>query len=153
MRKWPRNRKNSMAAKAAYDEAVSRAKNPANAEAGPEPESLAERLKNQLDEVLKGFSVGGGIGDKVSVSGSFSAAAIASMGQGTVMDRVAKATEKSEKHLQKIAEKKDADAADADIPDEPDAGENRNENVVVKELKQHTRYLRDMAQGGGKVFA
>ena len=36
------------------------------------------------------------------------------------MDRVAKATEKSEKHLQKIADKTDSNAANTQISDEPD---------------------------------
>jgi hypothetical protein len=41
--------------------------------------------------------------DKVSVTGSFSAEAIQSMGVDLVMDRVAKATEKSEKHFSKLS--------------------------------------------------
>ncbi len=30
---------------------------------------------------------------------------------------------------------------------------NGDENIVAKELKQHTRYLRGMAQNGGRTFA
>ena len=140
------------AAKAAYDEAIHRAKNPQTPQ-GEESQSLAERLQAKVQEVIKGFSADSDLSSKVSVSGSFSAAAIASMGASSVMDRVAKATEKSEKHLQKMADNVDSYAADTEILDEPDENDGMDENLMAKELKQQTRYLRDIAQNGGNAFA
>ncbi len=141
------------AARAAYDQAINRARNPQQTPQAEQSQSLADRLQTKVQEAIRGFSANTDLGSKVSVSGSFSAAAIASMGQGTVMDRVAKATEKSEKHLQKIADKNIPDSGDTAIPDEPNEGNHSDENIVAKELKQQTRYLRDIALNGGKAFA
>ncbi len=118
-----------------------------------ERKCCAQDLQNKVQEAVKRFSANSDLGQKVSVSGSFSAAAIAAMGQGTVMDRVAKATEKSEKHLAKMAEQNGTKDSGTKKTPEKESAKNSDENIVVKELKQHTRYLRGMAQNGGRTFA
>ena len=102
---------------------------------------------------MRGFDFN--FGDKVSVTGSFSAAAIESMGVDTTMDRVAKATEQSEKHLAKIAAKDDTKDKPQEVAkkNEPTESHGDGETLVVKELKQHTRYLRDLSgRGLGATF-
>jgi hypothetical protein len=133
-------------AKATYDEAINRAKNPVIPE-GTQPESLQDRLQSKVDEVMRGFKTNTDLESKVSVSGSFSAAAIQSMGAGSSIDRVAKATEKSEKHLEKLVNKNDK--PEKQSPKKVDESENDNgEDLTVKELKQHTRFLRDISEKG-----
>ncbi|MCL2120238.1 MAG: phage tail tape measure protein [Planctomycetaceae bacterium] len=142
------------AAKAAYDEAIQRAQNPPPVPEGEEPETLVDKLKRKADEMMRGLDFN--FGDKVSVTGSFSAAAIESMGVGTTMDRVAKATEQSEKHLAKIAGKDDKKEKPQEAPKKEmqDDKPGEAEGLVVKELKQHTRYLRDLSGNGlGAKFA
>jgi hypothetical protein len=139
------------AAKAAYDEAIQRVRNP-DLPQGQEQQSLADSLRAKLRDVLEGFKSGIDLDSKISVTGSFSAAAIANMGVGSTMDRVAKATEKSEKHLEKIAArdekpgrefvaKKEITAKDSATGDDP----------TVRELKLQTRYLRDLSEKGNSV--
>jgi hypothetical protein len=143
------------AAKAAYDEAINRAKNPPLDEEGNAPETLVDKLNRKANELMRGLDFN--FGDKVSVTGSFSAAAIESMGVGSTMDRVAKATEQSEKHLAKIAardDKKQNEPKDASKTNEPAETPIDGEGLVVKELKQHTRYLRNLSDNGmGAKFA
>jgi hypothetical protein len=142
------------AAKDAYNEAIQRAQNPPLNPDGTEQETLIEKLKRKIAELMRGLDFN--FGDKVAVTGSFSAAAIESMGVGTTMDRVAKATEQSEKHLAKIANKDDKKDKQQEAPkkDEPDDKPGEAEGLVVKELKQHTRYLRNMSDNGlGAKFA
>jgi len=141
------------AAKAAYDDALNRAKNPPVAD-GDEPEPLVDKLKRKMDELMRGFDFS--FGDKVSVTGSFSAAAIESMGAGNTMDRVAKATEQSEKHLAKIAAKEEKKQNQQSEPAKKEEAVDKSgdaDGLVVKELKQHTRYLRDLSgKGLGATF-
>ncbi|GHT16610.1 hypothetical protein FACS1894189_0700 [Planctomycetales bacterium] len=134
-------------AKNAYNEAINRAKNPVKVEGAEEPESLTDRLKSKVEEVVKGFNANTDLGSKVSVSGSFSAAAIQSMGVGSSMDRVAKATEKSEKHLEKLVNKNDKPEKQA--AKKKDEDENTDgDDLAVRELKQQTRFLRDISERG-----
>ncbi|MDR3234434.1 MAG: phage tail tape measure protein [Planctomycetaceae bacterium] len=134
-------------AKNAYNEAINRAKNPVQPEGTEEPESLQDRLKSKAEEVMKGFKANTDFGSKVSVSGSFSAAAIQSMGFGSSMDRAAKAAEKSEKHLEKLVNKNDQpDKPQAKKKDEPDS--DNGDEYTIRELKQQTRYLRDISEQG-----
>ncbi|MCL2624827.1 MAG: hypothetical protein FWD31_14280, partial [Planctomycetaceae bacterium] len=140
------------AAKAAYNEAIQRANNAPVTE-GDEPEPLVDKLKRKMDEIMRGFDFN--FGDKVSVTGSFSAAAIESMGAGNTMDRVAKATEQSEKHLAKIAAKDDKKEKPQEVAKkvEPAESHGDGETLVVKELKQHTRFLRNISESGlGATF-
>jgi phage-related protein len=132
------------ATKNAYNEAINRAKNPKQ-EGIKESASLQDRLKSKAAEAIKGFKVNTDLGSKISVSGSFSAAAIQSMGLGTSMDRVVKATEKSEKHLEKLVNKNDKPDKQPTIKkDQEDKIE--DEDLTVRELKQQTRYLRDISE-------
>jgi hypothetical protein len=129
-------------ARAAYQEAINRAKNPPQLE-----QSGEELLTNQLQRKIQEFSSGLRLGDRISVSGSFSAAAIQSMGVGSSMDRVAKATEKSEKHLEKLVNKNNKPGKPSPAKkDEPD--NDNGDDLAVKELKQQTRYLRDISENG-----
>ncbi|MDR0390452.1 MAG: hypothetical protein LBH59_00980, partial [Planctomycetaceae bacterium] len=131
------------AAKAAYNEAINRAKNPVITDLN-EPESLQDRLRSKIEETVRGFRANTDLESKVSVSGSFSAAALQSMGAGSSIDRVAKATEKSEKHLEKLVNKNDKPIQQSTTK-KIDESENENDdNLVVRELKQQTRFLRDM---------
>jgi TP901 family phage tail tape measure protein len=138
-------------AKAAYWEAINRAKNPPPNPEGTEPESLTEKLNQKVTELSSGMD----LGNKISVTGSFSAAAIQTMGMGSVMDRVAKATEKSEKHLEKIANK------DTKTESKNDTKKKQEQNKIyegdvplIKELQQQTRFLRDISEkGSGQQFA
>ncbi|GHT14356.1 hypothetical protein FACS1894170_11310 [Planctomycetales bacterium] len=139
--------KELQSAKNAYNEAINRAKNPVKVEGAEEPESLTDRLKSKVEEVVKGFNANTDLGSKVSVSGSFSAAAIQSMGVGSSMDRVAKATEKSEKHLEKLVNKNDKPEKQA--AKKKDEDENTDgDDLAVRELKQQTRFLRDISERG-----
>jgi TP901 family phage tail tape measure protein len=132
-------------AKNAYNDAINNARNPTKPDGTEEPQSLAERLNSKAEELIKGFKTNNGLGSKISVSGSFSAAAIQSMGVGSSIDRVAKATEKSEKHLEKLASKNEkTDKQPAKKNDEEDT--NENEYLAFRELKQQTRYLRDISE-------
>ncbi|MDR1493989.1 MAG: phage tail tape measure protein [Planctomycetaceae bacterium] len=130
-------------AKSAYNEAIDRAKNPPVTFEDSKTPSLSERLKR----VMQGFSNGASLSDKVSVTGSFSAAAIQSMGVGSVMDRVAKATEKSEKHLSKLVNKDTNPDKQEESNKEstPEFAAGRDD-LAMRELKQHTRYLRDISE-------
>ncbi len=134
-------------AKEAYQEAINRAKNPAPAVPGDKQESLGEKLKRKIQEITQGFNMD--LGEKVSVTGSFSASAISAMGAGSTMDRVAKATEKSEKHLEKIANK---DAKADGNPDEKKKEQGKEpgqDDPTLNEMKAQTRILRDILTKGG----
>jgi hypothetical protein len=147
------------AAKTAYDEAINRARNPELPQGG-DSQSLADSLRSgeqlswadslrlKVEEAIGSFKPETDLDSKVSVTGSFSAAEIQGMGLGSSMDRVAKATEKSEKHLEKIAAKDEkADGAVAKKePATKDSGS--GEDLAVKELKLQTRYLRDLSEKG-----
>ncbi|MDR3110407.1 MAG: phage tail tape measure protein [Planctomycetaceae bacterium] len=134
-------------AKNAYNEAINNAKNPVKPEGAEEPESLTDRLKAKVEETIKGFKANTDLDSKVSVSGSFSAAAIQSMGYGSSMDRVAKATEKSEKHLEKLVNKNDK--PDKQPTKQQDEDEDYDgDDLAVRELKQQTRFLRDISERG-----
>ena len=137
------------AAKAAYDEAINRVKNPPPALDENAP-ALGDRLKRQAEELMRGLDFN--FGEKVSVTGSFSAAAIASMGATSTMDRVANATEQSEKHLAKIANKEEKAKPAATPKKENQAAEPDDKDAAVAELKIHTRLLRDLSVKGGGVF-
>lgn len=141
-----------VAAKEAYWAAIDRAKNPPPVAAEEEQEILPEKIKKKIGEIMEGFNAS--VGDKVSVTGSFSASAIQAMGVGGgPMDRVARATEKSEKHLEKIAnkeEKKEKDGKEDKKKDEQAVFE--GDDPAAHELKIQTRLLRDIAQGG-RAFA
>jgi len=63
------------AAKAAYDEAINRARNPTLPQTD-ESQSLADRLRTQVQEAISGFKPKTDLDSKVSVTGSFSAAEI-----------------------------------------------------------------------------
>ncbi len=132
-------------AKEAYQAAIDRAKNPALVP-GDKQESLGDKLKRKIQEITQGFNMD--LGEKVSVTGSFSASAISAMGVGSTMDRVAKATEKSEKHLEKIANK---DAKAEGKPDEKkkeQAKEPDKDDPALNEMKAQTRILRDISTKG-----
>ena len=71
------------------------------------------------------------------------------------MDRVAKATEQSEKHLAKIAAKEEKKEKQPESPKKEEVVDKSGDadGLVVKELKQHTRYLRDLSgKGLGATF-
>jgi hypothetical protein len=69
------------------------------------------------------------------------------MGYGSSMDRVAKATEKSEKHLEKLVNKNDKpDKQPAKQQDEDEDYD--GDDLAVRELKQQTRFLRDISDRG-----
>jgi aspartate ammonia-lyase len=126
---------------------INRAKKPVKPEGAEEPESLTDRLKSKVEEVIKGFKANTDLDSKVSVSGSFSAAAIQSMGYGSSMDRVAKATENSEKHLEKLVNKNDKpEKQPAKQQDEDESHD--GDDLAVRELKQQTRFLRDISERG-----
>ena len=101
---------------------------------------------------MRGFNPSTDLESKVSVSGSFSAAAISSMGVGSSMDRVAKATEKSEKHLEKIANKEEKNELAANPKKEIHTAEQNEKDPALTEMKTQTRLLRDISTKGG-VFA
>jgi hypothetical protein len=132
-------------AKAAYWEAINRAKNPPPAPEDTEPESLTEKLKQNVTALSSGMN----LGNKISVTGSFSAAAIQTMGMGSVMDRVAKATEKSEKHLEKIANKDTTKELTNDTKKKQEPSKiYEGDGPLIKELQQQTRFLRDISEKG-----
>jgi phage-related protein len=141
------------AAKSAYDEAINRARNPDLSQGG-EQQSLLSSLRTKVQEVMQGFQANPDLQSKVSVTGSFSAAAIQGMGLGSSMDRVAKATERSEKHLEKIAAKDEKPGNEVVVKKEPATKETENrDDPTVRELKLQTRYLRDLAdKGTGAAF-
>jgi hypothetical protein len=141
------------AAKAAYDEAINRARNPDLPQAG-EQQSLVSGLRAKVQEIMQGFQANADLQSKISVTGSFSAAAIEGMGLGSSMDRVAKATEKSEKHLEKIAAKDETTDKEVVAKKEPATKDPANgEDPTMRELKLHTRYLRDLSERGtGATF-
>jgi hypothetical protein len=152
------------AAKAAYDEAIHRARNSDLPQAG-ESQSLGDSLKSReqlswadslrlkVEEAIGSFKPMTDLESRISVTGSFSAAAISSMGAGSTMDRVAKATEQSEKHLARIADKEEKTKSTATPKKESHAAEPDDKNPAVAELKVHTRLLRDLSTKGGAVFA
>jgi len=147
------------AARAAYNEAIERAKNPSQevAEGENVQETLLNQLRAKIDNCLAGLSfdpelnfdnsIGGLLESKITASGSFSAFEAQSMGVTSTMDRVAKATEKSEKHLEKIVakEEKPTQTAKKEIRNEPA----QDQNPMLAELKIHTRLLRDLSSNGG----
>ena len=145
------------AAKAAYDEAIERAKNPQLAGENVQ-ESLLDRLRTQMNDVMAGLSfdpqlnldnsIGGLLESKITASGSFSAAEAQSMGVGSTMDRVAKASERSEKHLEKIAGKEEKPAIVQKKEVQQEAPQ-EDKNPMLAELKIHTRILRDLSTNGG----
>ena len=93
-------------------------------------------------------SIGGLLESKISTSGSFSAAEAQSMGVGSTMDRVAKASERSEKHLEKIAGKEEKPAIVQKKEVQQEAPQ-EDKNPMLAELKIHTRILRDLSTNGG----
>jgi TP901 family phage tail tape measure protein len=132
-------------AKAAYWDAINRAKNPPPTPERMEQESLAEKLKQQVGA----FASGRNLESNFSVTGSFSAAAMQTMGIGSVMDRVAKATEKSEKYLEKIANKETKTEKEKETKKQPEQNNIYEGDVpVMKELQQQTRFLRDISERG-----
>jgi phage-related protein len=139
------------AAKAAYNEAINRAKNPVVSDPN-KPESLQERLRTKVDDAMRGFKANTNLESKVSVSGSFSAAALQSMGAGSSIDRVAKATEKSEKHLEKLVNKNDKPTKQTSAKKIDDSENENGDNIVVAELKQQTRFLRDISSNSQLKF-
>jgi phage-related protein len=130
-------------AKDAYKDAINRAKNPPNPTGGEE-ESLGDKLKQKIND----FSKNRPLENRISVSGSFSAAAIQSMGAGSTMDRVAKAAEKSEKHLEKMANKNEKAVKQSPEKKNNEPENESGDNLAVKELKQQTRYLRNISEQG-----
>jgi hypothetical protein len=134
------------AAKAAYNEAINHARNPDLPKAG-ESQSLAESLRAKLQDVMQGFKPSTDLDSKISVTGSFSAAAMDGMGLGSSMDRVAKATEKSEKHLEKIVARDEKPVKEI-VPkkETPPKVAANGDDPTVRELKLHTRYLRDISE-------
>ncbi len=109
-------------------------------------DSVVSAWKSAEQSITQGFNMD--LGEKVSVTGSFSASAISAMGVGSTMDRVAKATEKSEKHLEKIANK---DAKAEGKPDEKkkeQAKEPDKDDPALNEMKVQTRILRDISTKG-----
>jgi len=141
------------AAKAAYDEAIKRARNPEipqDQDQGGKTKPAFDQIKNQLEAAVQGFRAGTDLESKISVTGSFSAAAIASMGATSTMDRVANATEQSEKHLAKIASKEEKSKPAPEPKKEIHVAE--PDDKAVAELKIHTRLLRDLSTKGGAVF-
>jgi hypothetical protein len=140
------------AARAAYDAAIQRAKTPPPVPEGNESESLGDQLKQKTEELMRGFHAN--FGNKVSVTGSFSAAEAATMGFGSTMDRVAKATEQSEKHLAKLAAKDTTTSGKVVTKKETSIKDSASgEDPTVRELKLQTRYLRDLSEKGmGATF-
>ena len=149
------------AAKAAYNEAIERAKNPEYVGVDGENTqgTLLNRLRAKIDDVMAGLSfdpelnldgsIAGLLESKITTSGSFSAFEAQSMGVGSTMDRVAKATEKSEKHLEKIVAKEEK-FKEVATKKEPVTQESASgEDPTVRELKLQTRILRDLSSGGG----
>ena len=143
------------AAKAAYDEAIQRARNPEISETSPagdgQTRPVFDQIKNQLEQVMQGFQAATDLESRISVTGSFSAAAVASMGAASTMDRVAKATEQSEKHLAKIADKEEKTKTDT-TPKKEIHTDSDDNGQAVAELKIQTRLLRDLSTKGGAVF-
>jgi hypothetical protein len=71
------------------------------------------------------------------------------MGMGSVMDRVAKATEKSEKHLEKIANKESKTEIKNNTKKQMEQSNVYEGGVpIMKELQQQTRFLRDISERG-----
>jgi len=136
------------AAKAAYDEAINRARNPDLPHSG-ESQSLADSLQSKILDAISGFNVNTDLDSKVSVTGSFSAFEAQGMGVGSTMDRVAKATEKSEKHLEKIVAKEEKSKESATKKETETKDSASGEDPTVRELKLQTRILRDLSSGGG----
>jgi hypothetical protein len=65
------------------------------------------------------------------------------------MDRVAKATEKSEKHLEKIANKETKTDKEKETKKQPEQNKVYEGDVpIMKELQQQTRFLRDLSERG-----
>jgi hypothetical protein len=98
---WMQQREDE--ARAGFDLAVAHAMAPP-----PEPETkpLIDRLRDQLEGLTKGMMMPQNFtGEKLSVAGTFHGAAAGQMAGGSVMDRIAKATEKSEQHLATMATK------------------------------------------------
>ena len=111
--------------------------------------SWADDLRLKVEEVIGSFKPETDLDSKVSVTGSFSAAEIQGMGLGSSMDRVAKATEKSEKHLEKIAAKDEKTGTAVPTKKEAATKDSASgEDPAVKELKLQTRYLRDLSEKG-----
>jgi len=139
------------AAKSAYDEAINRARNP-DLPQGGEQQSLLSSLRSKVQEAMQGFQANTDLDSKVSVTGSFSAAAIQGMGLGNSMDRVAKATERSEKLLEKIAAKDEKPGNEVVTKKEVATKDSANgEDPTLRELKLQTRCLRDLADKGGGI--
>jgi hypothetical protein len=75
------------------------------------------------------------------------------MGLGNSMDRVAKATERSEKHLEKIAAKDEKSNEVAVKKETTPKDSASGEDPTTRELKLQTRILRDLAdKGTGMAF-
>jgi hypothetical protein len=109
-------------------------------------------LRLKVEEAIGSFKPMADLESKISVTGSFSSAAVSSMGAGSTMDRVAKATEQSEKHLAKIADKEEKSKSAATQKKEIHATEPDDNDPAVAELKVHTRLLRDLTSTRGATF-
>jgi hypothetical protein len=112
----------------------------------PETKPLLERLREKLEGITGSFAQNFAP-DKLSVAGTFSANAASMLSGGSfVVDRIAKATEKSEQHLARIAKKEEPQKNDLKKQDaKPKQAEpNDTDARLVKAAEESVRIQRDI---------
>ena len=145
---WMRQREAE--ARAGFELAIAHAIKPPEE---PKAEPLVETLRKKLEGITAGLQMPQNFtGEKLSVAGTFHGGMAGQMAGGGSLDRIAKATEKSEQHLARLAKKEGTPKIDTKKqepkPRQPEA--NDKEVRLVKAAEESVKIQRDILRNSMK---